>query len=222
MPTEHAIPADRPSLLARPGAVVEFSGRSAVGLGIRLRGWTRTSHVGVMAEITDQDLAEADRDGDLARLPRPLTKVGCTLVLAESTTLSTTPCMLMRRPICGVQCHDLDERIAEYDGRAWLWNLAPDFALDEAKTRLLAELVLRRIGTEYDTEGALWAGSLAIIKWMIWRPMDLHRVYCDEINYHWLSRVGVLPPANASLLMPCDMMRALLDIGALDDPIRIK
>lgn len=214
-----------------PGAVVEFSGAlswehptSAV---IRLRTLSRTSHLGIVCQITDDDMLRAAARHDIDQLPTPFPRFDGSFysvpapLIVESTTMANSPCLLQRKCVSGVQVHELAQRVAEYDGRVWLWNLSPDWRLNVEQTKLLSELALRRVGTQYDYEGALWAGSL--FKWFFSRPIDLHQVYCNELVGALLERVGPLPSnTNVSDETPASLLRLLRHYARLDEPVRLK
>lgn len=122
----------------RAGDVILFRGEGPLSMAIALgtclpSQWVAgcaPSHVGVVADYRD----------------RPM--------LFESTTLCNLDCEILKRPVKGVQCHDIGKRLAFYRGRAWVMRVSDDWApLTRFQSERLTRFCVENVGAEYDFDG---------------------------------------------------------------------
>lgn len=178
----------------RPGDVIGFSDLSSLGRWINyttwgLPGWG-LSHIAIVA-TSPLDDGEA--------------------VVFESTSSCNRPCLVSKRVVRGVQCHWLQNRIADYHGRAWVYPLAEP--LGEIASRLLLQLCFNDCGIPYDYWGAFRSRSLGL-GWLARlihpRPENLRAYYCSEFVAERLRDLKRLDVDNVSEWAPNPLMREAL------------
>ncbi len=110
----------------KPGDLLFFWGHDILSRGISLITWG-PSHVAVV------------------------TKYQGSLVLAESTTLCRTPCLAQGKRVSGVQLHDIQGRLEDYNGgRVQHYPLDSDCVLCPEKQDHLEAIITDYLGTTYD------------------------------------------------------------------------
>ncbi len=191
------------------GDILLFSGRDPVSRWIKLWTLSKFSHVGIVAEVDEATIGRAKSDG--VKLPSPMPVLPRHLVF-ESTTLMESPCLITGESINGVQAHDPYSRVIGYPGKVWRMRLTKDFALDPYEKRHMATSLLRYIGTDYDTKGAVKSGS-RWLKEKFWPNPDLRTVFCSEYVARSLQVVGRLPLLNPSGLTPGGLYKRLKKSG---------
>jgi hypothetical protein len=163
------------------GDLVFFSGRSFVSRVIRLRTCSRFSHVGIVAPLAHDVIARRFLLGHQYIAHRILEDWDERPLLFESTTLGVRPCEIAGRRIEGLQAHDPDRLIDEYDGRVYRMSLRPCWALSVQETLDLAWYLISNIGRRYDTGGALLAGTRLLKHLLTFRASDRRTVFCNEL-----------------------------------------
>lgn len=181
-----------------PGDVIGFSRRDCLGWGINLATWGvpgwGLSHVAIVASHPE----------------------GCLPVLFESTMMAPTPCIIAKRMVSGVQCHEIRQRIKAYPGRVWLYPRAQ--RLSNVVDILLCEWLMGKLGTAYDVAGAMrsrrppwWA-----------RKEDLLSLFCSELIAASPIIRLLLGEGNASSWSPNRLARVLVRRNLYNKPIRLK
>jgi hypothetical protein len=183
----------------RPGDIIGFAGGGHIARSINAgtwgwpfrhpRAWRGISHVAVVAPRT--------------------TSPSDSLVLFESSTLATTPCLIQGKVVQGVQCQDLKVRLqwyADRGGTAWHYSLRKP--LSESAVVLLGRFCRDHIGVRYDVRGALNARSTPIA-WLRrkFTREDLTELYCNEFVGAALRYAGAWEIANVSTLSPNRFVR---------------
>ncbi len=169
-----------------PGDVIGFSGRGLVSdlINVATFGVPRWSinHVGVVAAY----------DGHL--------------MLFESTTLDDEPCAIQHRKVHGVQAHPVEERLASYDGRVYLYPLLS--ALDEQQSVDLTAFLVSHLGVPYDDIGAIRTGGLgfSFVESLL-RPANLSAIFCSELVAAAHAYVGLFKTYNVSRWNPNRLVR---------------
>lgn len=193
----------------RSASVLEFSGHSRVSRVIRLGTCSRTSHVAIVCWVRKELLQTLWKLGELPRLAakeRYVRAFESQFVVFESTTMCTTPCLLMGRPVRGVQVHTVADRVYEYPGKVWLWPVLDEYALEQWLEDRLARFLLKNVGKEYDDVGAVISAT-HLTKWLLgWRE-DLNKVFCDELGGAAMKAISFFPPGNSSLRPPRTFMK---------------
>ena len=100
------------------------------------------------------------------------------LLLAESTTLSESPCVLAGRCVRGVQAHAQADAIAAYRGKAWIGRVGHWSRLSESESRKLTDMVLSLAEAPYDELGAVLAGTHWLKRLLVGE--DASRLFCSE------------------------------------------
>ncbi|MHB8107843.1 MAG: hypothetical protein ACYDH4_10520, partial [Candidatus Cryosericum sp.] len=144
------------------------------------------------------------------------------LLLFESTTLDgDLPCEITGQAISGTQAHRLEDVLARYDGKAWLYPLYRPLYDDEDAR--LTRFLMSTVGLPYDLLGALRSAGVGL-SWAesLFRPQDLTTIYCSE----WLAaadaEVGLHVTDNVSRWSPNRYSRHLRRHHILCKPLRIK
>lgn len=180
-----------------PGDIIAFYGSDWRSRVIELATWG-PSHVGIVSEwpLDDPDGGWCIRN-----------------VLVEATTMCPHPCILQGKQVDGVQAQWPVDRIADYDGRARVFRLAPHWKLRDDEADDLTELLDRWMGKPYDYHGALWSGT-RILKHLPRMPYsDLGTMFCSELIAAVVQRLGRLCVTNAGLFNPGSLVRALVRSG---------
>ena len=179
-----------------PGDLLGFSGNDLVShvvnlgsLGLPYRG---ISHVGIVSEWASK------------------------LVLFESTTFQSKPCLIKGKIIAGVQANRIEDRLA---GRVWLYKLKRPLTLsDRIKLR---DFLLTYVGKSYDTLGAFQSGGklFSLIQKLKFQE-NLHTIFCSELCAAALREVDRLETESASYWSPNKLLRYLVTNGITEEPVR--
>ena len=185
----------------KPGDVIGFAGNgwasAAINLGTYGIPFWGISHVGIVAKTFDGRL-----------------------LLFESTSLKDTPCEITGEIFVGTQAHKLENALAGYVGRVYLYPLYRQLYSDEDSR--LTQYLMDTIGTPYDLMGALRTSGVGI-SWIesLFRPQDLNMIFCSEWVASALSVIGVFPTNNASRWNPNRLCRYLRRDNVVYKPRRL-
>jgi hypothetical protein len=183
--------------------VIGFAGRDWLSAGIQLASlslpFRGLSHVAI-----------------ISTLPPPLGP----LVLWESTSLATEPCIVAGKQVSGVQVHHPRRRILSHCGRVWHYRLAQPLSRDEIKQ--LAWFLHLHVGASYDYIGAFHSRRtpFGLIERMLC-PENLHRIFCSELVAAALQTCG-RHDRRLSRYNPTRLCRHLVKDGTLLRPRRLK
>jgi len=135
-------------------------------------------------------------------------------VLFESTTLTDLPDLVTKDPIKGVQCHEIANRVASYNGRIWHYPLTK--VLDFTKRRELGRCLWDHHGVAYDVLGALRSGG-CLFSWLesLMRVEDLNSIFCSELVAAAYRAVGLLDTDNVSRWSPNRIIRHQIKRGVV-------
>lgn len=142
-----------------------------------------------------------------------------TPVWIESTTLCPHPCLILRRPVNGVQAHLPETRIQDYvqsGGHVDLYRLSRIDKLSAEESALLTRILVRHfIGQQvtYDMGGALLSGTRLFKKTRLLPRADLNELFCSELVAAVLMRLGRLNRANPTRYNPACLLRQLVREG---------
>jgi hypothetical protein len=185
----------------KTGDVVAFSGHGRESLFVNLVTygcpWWHASHVGIIGEHENE------------------------LLLFESTTLSNIPCIIQGKPFEGVQAVRLKDRVATYNGRAWLYPLyRPLFGFERER---LHDFLHEKIGTPYDMIGGMRSAG-AGISWFEskLRREDLKLLFCSELVAAAHNNIGMLRTQSASRWNPNRLIRYERRVSTLRRPWRLR
>jgi hypothetical protein len=185
--------------LLRPGGILAFSGFNPTSDIINLGTWgiprLSVSHVGIIGRYCNEN------------------------VLFESTTLNDIPCLIQGKPVHGTQAHRVADRLATYVGRVWYFPLYRE--LYEHEEQRLSQFLIADIGKSYDLQGALWAGGLGLLDYLIFKP-DYHALFCSEWVASAHAAIGILQTADGSRWNPNYLTRYEHNSGILKDCLRFK
>ena len=140
-------------------------------------------------------------------------------VWIESTTLCPHPCVIMARPVSGVQAHLPEMRIADYaqaGGHVDLYRLSAIDRLSNSESELLTRILIRHfIGRRvtYDMGGALLSGTRLFKRTRLLPAADLNELFCSELVAAVLMRLNRLNRANPTRYNPADLLRQLIREG---------
>ena len=143
------------------------------------------------------------------------------LLFWESTDESELTCEIAGKKVAGVQAHLLDDVLAKYDGRVWLYSLYR--TLYEHEDSRLTKFLMSLIGRPYDMPGAIRAGGqvVAVVEGLL-RDENLDLLFCSEQVAAVESEIGIFATTNASRWSPNRLMRYLRRAGIVHKPERIK
>jgi hypothetical protein len=176
------------------GDMIVFGGKGFISDTIKLFTLSPYSHIGMAVWLNFPD----------ENIP--------TLYLAESTTLSNVP-DITGEFRSGFQITLMDERIAKFEGKAWLLKLHEPLASHEAEVLkdFILECHAKRL--KYDTKQAIEAGlDCGPVEWLkdklgVKETSDLTEVFCSEIAGAGLVKVNRLAKnTNVSELTPADVV----------------
>lgn len=187
----------------RAGDLIGFSGNalSSAAVCLLTYGLPRfsLSHVGIIAEYNGE------------------------LLIFESALVGDfeTPCAIQGRCVSGVQAHEIEPRIASYDGKVWHYPLTrPLYAHELGR---LTRYCLESIGKGYDEIGAIRAGGFAFsaIESLL-HPAGKHAVFCSEFVAACHNEIGLFPTGNVARWNPNHLVRRERFLGVVGRPRRIK
>jgi hypothetical protein len=141
------------------------------------------------------------------------------MVWVESTTLCSSPCLIRRRTVRGVQAHLPAQRIADYvsaGGRVDLYRLTPINKLTIEDSRLLTRILMNHFiepGIRYDLAGAILSGT-RVFQWSRLFPgADLEHLFCSELVAALVMRLGRMNHSNPTRYNPARLLRELVRTG---------
>jgi len=142
-------------------------------------------------------------------------------LLAESTTLADTPCVVLRERVSGVQVHWIRSRVLGYAGRVWHYPVARELAPDQVTA--LRRFTAKHLGVPYDYFGAARARHTPAA-WIARRVFgeDLTAEFCSEFVAAAHRAIGLLQTDNASAFSPARLVRTERRAGVLAKGVRIK
>jgi hypothetical protein len=185
-----------------PGDVIGFSGANWESdfLNLVTYGIPRVSisHVGIMADYKG------------------------TLLLFESTTINTSPCVIQKRPIRGAQAQYLKTRLESYEGRIWHYPLAAKLGVRDSQK--LTDFLLPMLGTPYSEIEAVRAGGLAW-SWFenrIHGPSGYAAQFCSEWVTSAHKDLGLFKIESPGMWSPNHLLRKELHLEILLKPRRLK
>lgn len=188
-------------MIYNPGDILGFSGRGFVSdtinvLTYGIPRWS-ISHVAIIGDYEGR------------------------LLLFESTTLDGEPCAILRTPIHGVQSHEIEPRVAMYNGRVWHYPLV--YRLVDWQSELLTNFLMSVLGVSYDELGAFRSGGFgfSFIESKL-RPANLHSIFCSELVAASHSKINVFKTDNVSRWNPNLLLRRERRRQILRAPIRLK
>lgn len=185
-----------------PGDIIGFSGANHISdfINVVTYGIPRwsISHIGICGEYKDE------------------------LLLFESTTLGTDPCIIQGKQFDGAQAHCLDTRLAHYAGRIWHYPLYR--SLYPAERKRLNEFLIATVGTPYDKVGAFRAGGIGFS----WLESKLHPVtslnalFCSEWCAAAHTEIGLFRTDDVGRWSPNYFVRTERRQRILLPPARLK
>lgn len=158
----------------KPGDIIGFSGADLasdiINIGTFAMPRWGLSHVGIMAEHKGE------------------------LLLFESTTFNKHPCAIRGKMFSGTQAQHLAEKLADYNGRAWVYPLAKPLRGWEREK--LSRYLVSHVGIDYDMLGAIRSGG-NVLNWLESRlhKENVARLYCSEwcaAAYRWIERFDTI------------------------------
>lgn len=140
-------------------------------------------------------------------------------VWVESTTLSPHPCVILNRPVNGVQAHLPELRIQDYTqagGHVDLYRLSPIDHLGDEESKLLSRILIQHfIGKEvtYDMGGALLSGTRLFKRTRLLPSADMNELFCSELVAAVLMRLNRMNRDNPTRYNPACLLRQLVREG---------
>lgn len=147
------------------------------------------------------------------------------LVLVESTTLCSMPCMYQGRCVSGVQAHQPFDRIHEYSGAVAVYPIEEHWTLDDEEKEFLSKLLdqFLKNSVRYDYGGALLSGTNILKRLTRFMPYaDLGSLFCSEMVAFCYMRMGRLAVGNPALYDPATLVRAMRRSSVLEEPYWVK
>jgi ASC-1-like (ASCH) protein len=143
------------------------------------------------------------------------------LLLFESTTLSNIPCVIQGNFHKGVQAVRLEDRLAAYEGRAWLYPLYRP--LFDAEQDQLNAFLRYYIGTEYDRIGAIRSGG-KVFSWFesLLHKENLDSIFCSELLAATHRHIGLIETDNVSRWNPNRLIKFERDLGIINKRRRLR
>ncbi|MBL4884380.1 MAG: hypothetical protein JKY95_07580 [Planctomycetaceae bacterium] len=140
-------------------------------------------------------------------------------IWVESTTLCSHSCVILNRPVKGVQAHTPITRIQDYTqsgGHVDLYRLSRIDQLSNEESVLLSRILIRHFIAEqisYDMGGALLSGTRLFKRTRLLPKADLNELFCSELVAAVLMRLGRLNRANPTRYNPACLLRQLVREG---------
>lgn len=183
------------------GDIIGFSGSALSSVFINLGTYGipfwDLSHVGMVAE----------HDGRL--------------VLFESVSDDTEPCVVRGVNVHGSLAHELQSTIYRYKGKVWHYPLYR--TLYDFESRRLSQFLLATLGISYDKIGAFRAAGVGF-SWMesLLREADLSSLFCSEWCCAAHTEIGIFQTDHVSRYSPNRFVRTERRQGILLKPWRLK
>jgi hypothetical protein len=137
----------------------------------------------------------------------------------ESTTFCRRSCVVQNRLISGVQAHEPQERVLDYEtsgGRVDRYRLTDINSLSRIESRLLSRILVGhcvRKNRSYDLAGALLSGTRVFQMTRLFPAADLESLFCSELVAAVLMRLNRMNHANPTRFNPARLMRTLVRTG---------
>lgn len=186
---------------AKAGDIMGFSGDSWASAGINAVTygvpWWSLSHVAILGEHEGR------------------------LVLFESTTYNPEPCCISGKSIEGSQAHEIENRLAQYHGKAWHYPLYRRL-YDHERNRL-NDFLHATLGHPYDKIGAFRAGGIGF-SWLESQlcESDLSSLFCSEWCAAAHGEIGLFPNDSGARWNPNHFCRTERRMSVLKKPRRCK
>lgn len=143
------------------------------------------------------------------------------LRLYESTTLCELPCLVQKKIVSGAQVHNIDTRVAKYNGK--VYHIPLTKPLNQLERLKLTGFLLKSVGRPYDMLGAGLSGGHILRKISRFlRDQDLNNLFCSEwcaAAHNYLNRFHT---GNASTWNPNAFYRESRKRNTVKEKIRIK
>jgi hypothetical protein len=186
-----------------PGHVLGFSGKGYKSTVVKL-----CTYAGPINGLSHVAVVANSRDGEL--------------LVFESTSLSTIPCVLQNKLVKGVQAHYLEHVLADKGNRAiYHYPLyRPLYCFEDVR---LTEFLMSMLGVPYNMPGALRAAGVGL-SWIesFIHPTMLTHLFCSELIAAALSYVGIWPTTMADRWNPALLCRVMRTQGVLRKPRRLR
>lgn len=202
-----------PDVIFRPGDLILFAGDEPMSRAIAWRTCTlaeyywhrrRWSHIGICAEVT-------------------LPVIGPAVRIFESTTECRDPCLVCRRPVEGVQVHDVHARLNAYPGQ--VWRLRPKQSLSAGESGVLTRFLMSQVGKDYDWRRAAALAGPGFFSAATFRVPSDNAWFCSELaarGLQILTRIGA--DHDPEEFSPASLGRLVLHSGQVwpigDDPAK--
>ncbi len=159
--------------------------------------WWGLSHVGIVGEFNGR------------------------MLLFESCTSNTTPCVIQGKLFKGSQAQDILPKITNYEGKVWHYPLYRNLFKHERDR--LQDFLLETVGHPYDNIGAFRAGGIGF-SWLEskLRHDDLSSLFCSEWCASAHGEIGVFPNDDGARWNPNYFVRTERRMGLLKKPRRCK
>jgi hypothetical protein len=185
----------------KPGDIIGFTGSHWKSCAINLATygipWWSLSHIGIVGEHSGS------------------------LLLFESTTFNTQPCVITGKFIQGSQAHHLEGAVNNYNGKVWHYSLYR--SLFDHERHRLNDFLYDTLGRPYDRIGAFRAGGVGF-SWLEskLRGADLSSIFCSEWCASAHAAIGIFPNDNGARWNPNLFARTERKMGLLRKPRRLK
>jgi hypothetical protein len=140
----------------------------------------------------------------------------------ESTQLTDRHCLQAERPVAGVQCHQIRDRLRDYvaaGGRVDVYRMPQFWRFDALEMTQLRATLLAMCGrpdgspaVSYDMGGAAFSGT-RILKYLPFGQANLDSLFCSELIASCLQRFCRLNLANPARYNPGLLLRQLVRQG---------
>jgi hypothetical protein len=188
--------------LANPGDIVGFSGRNLasdiINVGTYAMPRWGLSHVGILCPHPDYGL-----------------------LLYESTTFNSHPCVIQKKAFQGTQAQYPRDKVFTYDGRVWLYSL--NKPLNDIELLKLQVFLNGTIGTPYDMIGAFRSGGEGF-RYMESKmhSENMSSIFCSEWCAAAMREMERFSTDDVSKWNPNALCRELLRSGEVISPVRVK
>ena len=121
----------------------------------------------------------------------------------------------------GCQAHVLEDVLAIYPGRAWVYPVyRPLYPFEDAR---LTAYLMGMVGTPYSEIAAFRRAGLGF-SWLesVLREQDMRHIFCSELAAAAYSNIGVMPMSAPQRWSPNHLARYLRSREVLLRPLRIK
>lgn len=199
-----------------PGDLIYDSSHGCIGRAIRFFTCSALTHVRAVCRISADDLGQVRDVRRFSPFWRSAWPDG--LYAVESTTTHDEPCLVMHRPISGVQVH-----YALPVQESWLQrSVAP---LSSGESHQLTEFLLDQVGTSYDLAGAGLAGTTFLKRFIPWTHRIGPPYFCDELAGRALLYAlqgRILPEFQPGEQSPGSFSRLLVKSGLYYPLVRFR